>query len=52
MTAIVVESDHGKLFLSAIDNHIQISQVVEPCWRPKGKLPEQAIGISPNFTDL
>lgn len=49
MTAIVVESDRGKLFLSAIDNHIQISQVVEPCWQPKGKLPEQAIGISPQL---
>ena len=45
MTAIVTEGNRRKLFLSPTDVHIQVAQSVEPAWRPKGRLPEQALGF-------
>ena len=46
MTAIVAESDRGKLFLSPNINHIQVAQSGESTWRPRGKLPDKARSIS------
>ena len=45
MTAIVAEGDREKLFLSPPDAHIQVTESTEPAWRPKGRLPEQALGF-------
>ena len=45
MTAVVAEGNRGKLFLSPTDAHIQVAQAVEPTWRPRGRLPEQALGF-------
>ena len=45
MTAIVVEGSRQKLFLSPTDTHIQVAQSAEPAWRPRGRLPEQALGF-------
>ena len=45
MTAIVAEGNRRKLFLSPTDVHIQVAQSVEPAWRPRGRLPEQALGF-------
>ena len=45
MTAIVAEGDRKKLFLSPADAHIQVAQSVEPAWRPRGELPNQALGF-------
>ena len=45
MTAIVAEGNRRKLFLSPTDVHIQVAQSVEPMWRPRGELPNQALGF-------
>ena len=45
MTAVVAEGIRRKLFLSPTDAHIQVAQAVEPTWRPRGRLPEQALGF-------
>jgi len=49
MTAIVAEGERGKLFLSPTAEHLQIAQSAKPVWIPRGKLPERAIGISPQL---
>ena len=49
MTAIVAEGDNEKLFLPSNTEHIQVAVSVQPKWRPTGKLPERAIGISPQL---
>ncbi len=49
MTAIVVENGPSKLFLSPTNDHIQMPYSVKPNWRPRGKLPRQAIGFSPQL---
>jgi len=46
MTAIVAEGDRKRLFLSPTDAHIQVAQSATPDWNPRGRLPEQALGIS------
>ena len=45
MTAVVVEGNRRKLFLSPTETHIQVAQSTESVWRPKGRLPEQALGF-------
>ena len=45
MIAIVVEGNRRKLFLSPTETHIQVAQSAESAWRPKGRLPEQALGF-------
>ena len=49
MTAVVAEDESSKLFLSSTTDHIQVAWSVEPSWRPRGKLPRRAIGISPQL---
>ena len=49
MTAIVAEGNPSKLFLSPTTDHIQVAYSIEPSWRPRGKLPRQAVGISPQL---
>ena len=54
MIAIVAEGNRRKLFLSPTSEHVQVAYSAKPEWRPIGKLPEQAIGISAQlygFTD-
>ena len=46
MTAIVAEGDGGRLFLSPTDAHIQIARSATPNWKPRGRIPEQALGMS------
>ena len=46
MTAIVAEGDRGRLFLSPNNIHIETALSAQPSWRPRGALPEQALGIS------
>ena len=46
MTAIIAEGDRGKLYLSPTEEHIEISQSAKPAWRPRGKLPERALGFA------
>ena len=45
MTAIVAEGNRRKVYLSPTDVHIQAAHSVEPTWRPRGRLPEQALGF-------
>jgi len=45
MIAIVVEGNRRKLFLSPTETHIQVAQSAESVWRPRGRLPEQALGF-------
>ena len=45
MTAIVAEGEHGRLFLSPTDNQTTAARTT-PEWRPAGRLPEKALGIS------
>ena len=46
MTAIVVEGDRRRIFVSPNDAHIQAAISAEPAWRPTGNLPDQARSIS------
>ncbi len=46
MAAIVAEGDRGRLFLSPNHIHIETALSAQPSWRPRGTLPEQALGIS------
>jgi len=46
MTGIVAEGESRRLFLSPTDTHIGIALSAQPAWRPRGTLPEQALGIS------
>ena len=46
MAAIVAEGDRGRLFLSPNNIHIEAALSAQPSWRPRGTLPEQALGIS------
>lgn len=45
MTSIVADSK-PKIFVPPTDTHIQIAQSVEPTWKPRGKLPERALGFA------
>ena len=45
MIAIAVEGNRRKLFLSPTETHIQVAQSAESVWRPRGRLPEQALGF-------
>ena len=46
MTALVVEGNRKRLFLTPTDKHIQVSLNANPTWHPNGSLPEQARSIS------
>lgn len=46
MTAIVVEGNRGRIYMSPTDEHIQGAIFAEPAWRPAGDLPDQARSIS------
>ena len=45
MTTVVAEGNRRKLFLTPMDQDIQVAQSVESSWQPKGKLPNQALGF-------
>ena len=45
MIAVVAEGARRKLFLPPTDEDIQVAQSVEPTWRPRGELPNQALGF-------
>jgi len=45
MTTVVAEGNRKKLFLPPTDEDIQVTQSVKSPWRPKGKLPNQALGF-------
>lgn len=45
MTAIVADGK-PKIFVPPTDTHTQIAQSVEPRWKPRGKLPERALGFA------
>ena len=45
MTAVVAEGNRKKLFLSPTDVHIQVAQSIETSERPRGELPNQALGF-------
>ena len=44
MTAVVAEG-HNKLFLSPTEADIQAALDAKPAWRPRGKLPNQAMNL-------
>lgn len=46
MAAIVAEGDRGRLFFSPNNVHIETALSAQPSWRPRGTIPEQALGIS------
>ena len=46
MTAIVTEGERKKLFLSPANAHIQVAQSVKSASRPRGRLPERALGFA------
>lgn len=46
MTAIVAEGDRRKLFLSPTEVHSQVALSTEPPSRPRGRLPERALGFA------
>ena len=45
MTAIVAEGKRKRLYLSPNDEHIKAAQDASPAWRPRGSLPEKALGF-------
>ena len=45
MTAIVADGK-PKIFVPPTDMHIHTAQSVQSTWKPRGKLPEQALGFS------
>ena len=45
MTAVVAEGNRRKLFLTPKNEDIKVAQSIESSWRPKGKLPNQALGF-------
>ena len=45
MTAIVAEGDRKRVFLSPAEEHVQAALSAKPGWRPRGDLPEQALGF-------
>ena len=46
MTAIVVAETSPRFFLSPTAEHVEAAHAAEPKWRPSGRLPEKALGIS------
>ena len=46
MTAIVAEGHRRKLFLAPTEAHIQAALSAEPALRPRGRLPERALGFA------
>ena len=45
MTTIVAEGDRRKLFLSPTEADIEVAQSTEPTWKPRGKLPREAMNL-------
>ena len=46
MTAIIAEGYQRRLYISPTDQHIEASLSAEPTWKPRGKIPVKALGIS------
>lgn len=46
MTAIIAEGHQRRLYTSPTDQHIEASLSAEPAWKPRGKIPAKALGIS------
>ena len=46
MTCIVAEGDRKRMFLSPIDEHINIALSAKPEWYPTSDLPERALGFA------
>ena len=46
MTAIVVEGNRKRVYLSPTQEHFEIAQSVIPAWLPSGRLTGQSLGIS------
>ena len=46
MTGVIAEGYQRRLYISPTDEHIKASLLAEPTWRPRGKIPEKALGIS------
>ena len=46
MTAIIVEGNRRRIYVSPTDEHIKTALETESAWRPSGSLPEQARSIS------
>ena len=45
MTAVVAEVGRTRVFLSPDDEHIRVARVARPKWKPRGTLPEKALGF-------
>ena len=45
LTGIVAEGEQRKFFLSPTDRQTGIALSAEPAWRPRGRLPQQALGF-------
>ena len=45
MTAVVAEGDRKRLFVSPTREHEEAALRAEPGWRPRGSLPERALGF-------
>lgn len=46
MTAIIAEGYQRRLYISPTDQHIDVSLSAEPTWKPRGRIPIKALGIS------
>ena len=46
MTAIIAEGHQKRLYISPTDEHIETSLFAESTWKPKGRIPVKALGIS------
>ena len=46
MTAIIAEGYQRRLYISPTDQHIDASLSAEPTWKPRGRIPVKALGIS------
>ena len=46
MTCVVAEGDRRRIFLTPTEKHLQVPTKSEPAWKPTGRLPEKALGIS------
>ena len=45
MTAVVAKGDRRKLYLSPTEMHLQTALLADPISRPRGNLPERALGF-------
>ena len=46
MTAIIAEGHQRRLYISPTDKHVEAALLAEPKWRPRGRIPVKALGIS------